>query len=83
MWNWFQNKRYALRAKLVKPQAKLTVSSTPQGDSNSVKHVPQSTPAPSGRTTELEPLLVNFNFLIVEPEGVYFACLCWFVPYPS
>lgn len=50
VWNWFQNKRYALRAKLVKPQAKLTVSSTPQGDSNSVKHVPQSTPAPSGKS---------------------------------
>ncbi|GMH14354.1 hypothetical protein Nepgr_016195 [Nepenthes gracilis] len=52
VWNWFQNKRYALRAKLVKSPGKLTVSPLPRDDVVLVRNVPQGpqpVPIPSGR----------------------------------
>lgn len=53
VWNWFQNRRYAIRAKLSKAPGKLNVSPMPRDDSTPVRNVPQSIaapiPAPSGR----------------------------------
>ncbi|GAB4846509.1 Protein SAWADEE HOMEODOMAIN HOMOLOG 2 [Ancistrocladus abbreviatus] len=54
VWNWFQNKRYALRAKLVKTPGKLTVLPMPRDDmvqARSVPQAPQPAPVTSGRTT--------------------------------
>lgn len=52
VWNWFQNRRYAIRAKLSKAPGKLNVSPVPRDDSTPVRNVPQSIaapiPAPSG-----------------------------------
>ncbi|XP_059661476.1 protein SAWADEE HOMEODOMAIN HOMOLOG 2 [Cornus florida] len=55
VWNWFQNRRYALRAKAAKAPGpgKLSVTHTPQDDSSTVRNVPQApqpVPAPPGRT---------------------------------
>ncbi|KAF7144980.1 hypothetical protein RHSIM_Rhsim04G0023300 [Rhododendron simsii] len=57
VWNWFQNRRYAVRAKTVKGPEKLGVTPMPRTDSTAVRSVPQtpqSTNAPSvpslGRT---------------------------------
>lgn len=55
VWNWFQNRRYAIRAKLSKAPGKLNVSSLPRDDSTPVRNVPQAIaapiPAPSAPTT--------------------------------
>lgn len=51
VWNWFQNRRYALRAKAAKNPGKLNVSSLPRDDSaiaKSVPQVPQPIAAPLG-----------------------------------
>ena len=53
MWNWFQNRRYALRAKAAKAPGKLNVSPMPRDDSTAVRNVPQapqSVTIPSGIT---------------------------------
>ncbi|KAL6975443.1 Protein SAWADEE HOMEODOMAIN-like 2 [Sarracenia purpurea var. burkii] len=57
VWNWFQNRRYALRAKAAKASGKLSVSPMPRDGSIAVRNVPQalqSATAPSvqsvGRT---------------------------------
>lgn len=47
MWNWFQNRRYALRAKSAKPPMKLNVSPMPQHDSAAVRNVSQPPQIPS------------------------------------
>ncbi|XP_077238816.1 DNA-BINDING TRANSCRIPTION FACTOR 2 [Tasmannia lanceolata] len=49
VWNWFQNRRYAQRAKLVKAPGKLSVSPMPRDDSLLLRNVPHSIPVPSGR----------------------------------
>ncbi|GLT55673.1 hypothetical protein SLA2020_287740 [Shorea laevis] len=41
IWNWFQNRRYAIRAKSSKVPAKLNVSSIPRDESVPVRNVPQ------------------------------------------
>ncbi|XP_050288578.1 uncharacterized protein LOC126727113 isoform X1 [Quercus robur] len=46
VWNWFQNRRYAIRAKLSKAPGKLNVSPMPRDDSTPVRNVPQSISAP-------------------------------------
>ncbi|XP_059443703.1 protein SAWADEE HOMEODOMAIN HOMOLOG 2-like [Corylus avellana] len=46
VWNWFQNRRYAIRAKLSKAPGKLNVSPVPRDDSTPVRNVPQSIAAP-------------------------------------
>ncbi|KAK6946565.1 SAWADEE domain [Dillenia turbinata] len=53
VWNWFQNRRYALRAKMVKAPGKLSVSPMPRDDSAPLRTIPQPLPAPSasGRST--------------------------------
>lgn len=46
VWNWFQNKRYAIRAKSSKVPVKLNVSSFPRDDSTSVRNAPHPMAAP-------------------------------------
>ncbi|PQM36002.1 protein SAWADEE HOMEODOMAIN HOMOLOG 2 [Prunus yedoensis var. nudiflora] len=41
VWNWFQNRRYAIRAKSSKVLGKLNVSPMSRDDSNPVRNVPQ------------------------------------------
>ncbi|OWM88626.1 hypothetical protein CDL15_Pgr002393 [Punica granatum] len=41
VWNWFQNKRYSIRAKSTKPPGKLTISPTFRDDSNPMRNMPQ------------------------------------------
>ncbi|KAF8378948.1 hypothetical protein HHK36_028373 [Tetracentron sinense] len=48
VWNWFQNKRYAQRAKLIKAPGKLSVSPMPRDDSVPVRNV-HSMPVSLGR----------------------------------
>ncbi|KAF8380846.1 hypothetical protein HHK36_028341 [Tetracentron sinense] len=48
--NWFQNRRYAQKAKLIKVPGKLSVSPMPRDDSVPVRIVTHSMPVPSGRT---------------------------------
>ncbi|KAK8545652.1 hypothetical protein V6N13_066928 [Hibiscus sabdariffa] len=46
IWNWFQNRRYAIRAKSNKVPGKLSTTSMPRDDSNPVRNVPQHVAAP-------------------------------------
>ncbi|XVF04290.1 hypothetical protein REPUB_Repub05bG0069600 [Reevesia pubescens] len=46
VWNWFQNRRYAVRAKSSKVPGKLNITSMPRDDSNPVRNVPQPVAAP-------------------------------------
>ncbi|XWS52126.1 hypothetical protein CRYUN_Cryun11dG0040300 [Craigia yunnanensis] len=46
IWNWFQNRRYAIRAKSSKVPGKLNITSMPRDDSNPVRNVPQPAAAP-------------------------------------
>lgn len=54
VWNWFQNRRYALRSKLVKSPGKLNVTPMPREEVTPVRNVPpvpqgtQQIPIPSG-----------------------------------
>lgn len=50
VWNWFQNRRYAIRAKAAKTPGKLSVLPMPQDESTVVRNVsqaPQSVTVPS------------------------------------
>ncbi|OVA12060.1 hypothetical protein BVC80_1485g32 [Macleaya cordata] len=49
VWNWFQNRRYAQKAKLIKTPGKLSVSSMPRDDSALNRNLPHCTPLSSGR----------------------------------
>ncbi|CAN0891323.1 Protein SAWADEE HOMEODOMAIN HOMOLOG 2 [Linum grandiflorum] len=40
VWNWFQNRRYAIRAKSSKAPAKLNITQVPRDDTNPVKNAP-------------------------------------------
>ena len=42
MWNWFQNRRYALRAKATKVPAKVGPSPVPRDDLAAARNVPQA-----------------------------------------
>ncbi|XP_030480086.2 protein SAWADEE HOMEODOMAIN HOMOLOG 2 [Cannabis sativa] len=46
VWNWFQNRRYAIRAKLSRNPGKLSVSSMPREDPMPMRNMPQSLTAP-------------------------------------
>ncbi|XP_061344804.1 protein SAWADEE HOMEODOMAIN HOMOLOG 2-like isoform X2 [Gastrolobium bilobum] len=46
VWNWFQNKRYAIRAKSSKTPGKLNITPMPRDDSAPVRNMPQPTAAP-------------------------------------
>ncbi|XP_076904747.1 uncharacterized protein LOC143560305 isoform X1 [Bidens hawaiensis] len=43
VWNWFQNRRYAIRAKAAKEPGKINVTPMARDDSSTVKGVPQVT----------------------------------------
>ncbi|KAF3442456.1 hypothetical protein FNV43_RR16372 [Rhamnella rubrinervis] len=46
VWNWFQNRRYAIRAKSSKNPVKLNISTVPRDDSTPVRSVPPPMTAP-------------------------------------
>ncbi|KAJ4726380.1 Protein SAWADEE HOMEODOMAIN 2 [Melia azedarach] len=46
VWNWFQNRRYAIRAKSIKSPGKLNVTPMARDDSAPVRNIPQSVAAP-------------------------------------
>ncbi|XP_031253214.1 protein SAWADEE HOMEODOMAIN HOMOLOG 2 [Pistacia vera] len=46
VWNWFQNRRYAIRAKTGKAPGKLNVTPLPREDPTPVRNVPQPVAAP-------------------------------------
>ncbi|XP_052178892.1 protein SAWADEE HOMEODOMAIN HOMOLOG 2 isoform X2 [Diospyros lotus] len=46
VWNWFQNRRYALRAKAAKTPGKLNISPVTHNDPNTVRNVIQPPQAP-------------------------------------
>ncbi|XP_057539143.1 protein SAWADEE HOMEODOMAIN HOMOLOG 2 [Amaranthus tricolor] len=51
VWNWFQNRRYALRSKLVKSPGKSHMPPNPQGEVATLRNlspVPQQAPIPTG-----------------------------------
>lgn len=48
VWNWFQNRRYAQRAKVGKAPGKLSVSPMPREDSTSFRNVAPPISAPPG-----------------------------------
>ncbi|XP_038878066.1 protein SAWADEE HOMEODOMAIN HOMOLOG 2-like isoform X1 [Benincasa hispida] len=47
VWNWFQNRRYAIRAKTTKAPGKLAVSPIVQIESTPVRNVPQTIVVPA------------------------------------
>ncbi|KAL9248578.1 sawadee homeodomain homolog 2-like protein [Drosera capensis] len=64
VWNWFQNKRYALRAKMVKTLGKLTVTSMPRNEVASFRIAPQgpqTVAVPSGGKTGVENSQLEFE----------------------
>ncbi|KAF9624899.1 hypothetical protein IFM89_015521 [Coptis chinensis] len=50
VWNWFQNRRYAQKAKTIKSPAKLSVSSMPRDDSLPMRNANSSVTFPSVRS---------------------------------
>ncbi|KAG6790298.1 hypothetical protein POTOM_006446 [Populus tomentosa] len=46
VWNWFQNRRYAIRAKSNKAPMKLNITPMPRDDSAAARSVPQQVAAP-------------------------------------
>ncbi|XVF75528.1 hypothetical protein PTKIN_Ptkin13bG0194900 [Pterospermum kingtungense] len=76
VWNWFQNRRYAIRAKSSKVPGKLSITSVPGDDTNPVRNVPQpvAAPMPSPMTAAVSaamPASTGENFLGL---GIFFAC---------
>ncbi|GAB2215606.1 hypothetical protein Droror1_Dr00019995 [Drosera rotundifolia] len=64
VWNWFQNKRYALRAKMVKTLGKLTVTSMPRNEVASFRIAlqgPQTVAVPSGGKAGVENSQLEFE----------------------
>ncbi|CAN1335236.1 Protein SAWADEE HOMEODOMAIN HOMOLOG 2 [Linum perenne] len=47
VWNWFQNRRYAIRAKSSKAPAKLNITQVPRDDIHTVKNAPHPVAAPA------------------------------------
>ncbi|XP_073526479.1 uncharacterized protein [Phyllobates terribilis] len=65
VWNWFQNRRYALRSKFAKPPVKLTVTQLPRVDVGPARNVAQGSllqPAQSaGRNTSDNNTILEFE----------------------
>ncbi|KOM38743.1 hypothetical protein LR48_Vigan03g212500 [Vigna angularis] len=54
VWNWFQNKRYAIRAKSSKTPGKLNITPMPRDDATPVRTMPQqptAAPIPTASVT--------------------------------
>ncbi|KAL1325630.1 hypothetical protein HN51_035684 [Arachis hypogaea] len=51
VWNWFQNKRYAIRAKSSKTPGKLNITPMPRDESTTVRNIPQLTAGPIPTTS--------------------------------
>uniref|UniRef100_A0A2P2JYE0 Sequence-specific DNA binding/transcription factor n=1 Tax=Rhizophora mucronata TaxID=61149 RepID=A0A2P2JYE0_RHIMU len=60
VWNWFQNRRYAIRAKSSKPPVKLDVTPMPRDDSAPVRILPQpvATVVPASVPASVPPSIV-------------------------
>ncbi|XP_020523597.1 protein SAWADEE HOMEODOMAIN HOMOLOG 2 isoform X2 [Amborella trichopoda] len=58
VWNWFQNRRYAQRTRLIKAPGKLSVSPLPRGEeAAAARNVSNSAPVTSGRHAQDGPQL--------------------------
>ncbi|QCD86577.1 protein SAWADEE HOMEODOMAIN HOMOLOG 2 [Vigna unguiculata] len=58
VWNWFQNKRYAIRAKSSKTPGKLNITPMPRDDATPVRTMPQqptAAPIPTASVTAVLP----------------------------
>ena len=53
VWNWFQNRRYAIKSKTAKSPGKLDVTQMPRDNSAIVKPAPQPTQPLAASTGEL------------------------------
>lgn len=53
VWNWFQNRRYAIRAKAAKSPGKLDITQMARDDSGTVKVAPQPTQPLAASSGEL------------------------------
>ena len=74
VWNWFQNRRYALRSKLVKSPGNSYMPPNPQSgvaQVRSVPPVPQQTPVSSGRIS----LISKHSIPIISWLWRHVACL--------
>ncbi|GAB2277993.1 hypothetical protein Dimus_012693 [Dionaea muscipula] len=72
VWNWFQNRRYALRAKMVKSPGKLTVTPMPRDDVTSVRTVtPQPVLVTSGGKNAPENSQMEFEAKSVRDGAWY------------
>lgn len=60
VWNWFQNRRYAIRAKAAKGQGKLNVTQVVQENSATVKSVPQAMQPHAASSGELTSTFCSF-----------------------
>lgn len=77
VWNWFQNRRYAQRARSSRPPAKLSISPLPRDDSISSRHVIHPASVPAGSFT-VSMLYCNLLLNFMEPcasneERCYFS----------
>ncbi|CAI0440998.1 unnamed protein product [Linum tenue] len=72
VWNWFQNRRYAIRAKQSKSPAKLNITPVQRDDLHTIKNVPQpvATPASIHATTSMAAPSVSIPGR-VTPENTY------------
>uniref|UniRef100_F6H1Z4 Homeobox domain-containing protein n=1 Tax=Vitis vinifera TaxID=29760 RepID=F6H1Z4_VITVI len=61
VWNWFQNRRYAIRAKSTKAPGKLSVSSLPKDDLTQVKNVPQVPVPNAGKSAPSDSSQMEFE----------------------
>ncbi|WOL04308.1 hypothetical protein Cni_G13029 [Canna indica] len=61
VWNWFQNRRYAQRAKLGKAPGKLSILPMPRDESLPFTNVPAPISAPSGRRNSTDNSMVEFE----------------------
>ncbi|KAI3918441.1 hypothetical protein MKX01_041761 [Papaver californicum] len=59
--NWFQNRRYAQKAKTMKPSENLSVTPKSREDLVSIRNVPHIMPVPSGRSTSDNNALMEFE----------------------
>ncbi|KAI3974366.1 hypothetical protein MKX01_031035 [Papaver californicum] len=59
--NWFQNRRYAQKAKTMKPSENLIVTPKSREDLVSIRNVPDIMPVPSGRSTSNNNALMEFE----------------------
>ncbi|KAI3923509.1 hypothetical protein MKW92_017582 [Papaver armeniacum] len=59
--NWFQNRRYAQKAKTMKPSENLSVIPKSREDLVSLRNVPHIMPVPSGRSTSDSNALMEFE----------------------